>query len=524
MPGDAWFRGPKFWLVCVIAYACVAWLYWPSVQLVPISLDDASSLRFPTELLGHDRFGHWRPVKNALFLALSRYAEWLPIVRGLLLGIVLGSAALSQALVTQLLGSRPWALLATMCWLLNPITATVVCWLSTANLAICLLGILGFVYFAESSWLIALAALLLALLSHELGVVAPLVWMAKPGREPNRRIAVAAAVCIVTSVGLHLRSDTTPVAYRAAEHSRGLLMLSAPRYLVENLRLWFWLPGRFGVLWTDEPSRHVVVSLVSWSCLIASCVVWWRVRGRDRCLDFALLWVAAMLVPLVNFLPIGNTPVAVHYLYLPGVGLALALTRLAQRIAAPAATVALVALIAAWLPEQRRTLAAWQSGEALFTATLENYPDNVEARVNLSASYLDQRKYAQAEALLADTRGDYGLASNRFKLLAETGRREEALAFFAAHPELNTPEALLPYAQLLQRAGHRDKAAAAFRRAFEAARDPELRFAAGYQLALELVRSQDYPQAEVLIDRLLLEFPDRPELRFSKQLLSHARD
>jgi tetratricopeptide (TPR) repeat protein len=235
------------------------------------------------------------------------------------------------------------------------------------------------------------------------------------------------------------------------------------------------------------------------------------------------VWVAVTLVPVINLVPIGNTPVAMHYLYVPGVGLALALTRFAQRLAAPVSAVALVALIAAWLPEQRSSLAAWQSAEALFSATLHNYPANTEARVNLSAAYLDQREYARAEALLTETRGEYGLAFNRFKLLFETARYDEALAFFAAHPELNTPEALLPYAQLLQRAGRHEQATAALRRAFEDARDPELRFSAGHQLALALVRTQKYPQAEVLIDRLMIEFPDRPELRFSKDLLSRAR-
>lgn len=523
MPSEAWFRGATFWIVCAVAYAAVALLYWPSVHLAPIALDDAGSLRLPAGLFAYDRFGHLRPVKNALFLVLSRHGEWLPIWRALLLAIVLGSAALSQALFMQLLGSRPWALLATLCWLLNPIAASVISWLSTANLAICLLGIVGYVYFAERSLVVALAALLLALLSHELGFVAPLLWLAQHGRLPKARIGIASVLCVVAAVILHLRPDTLEVTYRAAQHPGGLLMLNAPRYLFENLRLWFWLDGRFGVLLPDEPSRHVVASLTGWLCLIAGLVAWWRLRARDRCLDFALLWVAATLLPLVNLLPIGNTPVAMHYLYLPGVGLALALTRLAQRINAPVGALALVALIAAWIPEQRRSLLAWQSAEALYTATLRNYPENVEARVNLSASYLDQRQYAQAEALLTDARGDYGLLRNRFQLLAETGRRKEALAFFAAHSELNTPDGLIAYAQLLQREGRDDQALAALRRAFEAARDSKTRFAAGYQLAIGLVRAQEFPQAETLIDRLSSEFPDRPELRFSKELLRRAR-
>jgi tetratricopeptide (TPR) repeat protein len=513
-----------FWVVCAIAYAGVALLYWHTVHLGPIALDDASSLHFPAVLFAHDRFGHWRPIKNALFLALSRHGEWLPIWRALLLGIVLGSAALSQALATQLLGNRAWALLATLCWLLNPITANVLCWLSTANLATCLLGILGFVYFAERSWLIALASLMIALLSHELGFVALLLWIAQHGRLPNRRITVASGVCIAACLVFHLQPDTTAVTYRAAEHPRLLLVLSAPRYLFENLRLWLWLPGRFGVLLTDEPSRHVLVSVIGWLCLIAVLVVWWRLRGRDRCLDFALLWIAATLVPVINLVPIGNTPVAMHYLYLPGVGLALALTRIAQRVPLPlAAAVALIALIAAWLPEQRRSLAAWQNADALYIATLHNYPDNVEARSNLSAIYLNQRKYAQAEALLADTAGDYGLAVNRLKLLAETGRHEEALSFFAARPELNTPEALIVYAQLQQHEGRHAQATSALHRAFDRAHDPETRFNAGYQLVLELVRAEDYREAETLIDQLIREFPARPELRFSKDLLSRAR-
>jgi hypothetical protein len=514
---------PRFWLSCAIAYLTIALLYWPSVRLAPLPLDDVGQLRELAELpfahvLDYDRFGHLRPVKAALFWLLSRHLAWLPVCRCGLLAVVLATAALWQLLCTRLLQSRGWALAAAICWAVNPTTATALCWLSTANLTLSLFAILAYLWLAQRPSLLcalsAVACLLVAMLSHELAVLAPVLWLAhrralavpaasRPRIMPLMAAALAGIVVLIT---LHVTHAAPTIAYRSAAHSPWLLVLSSARYLLENLRLWLWLPGRFGVLLSDAPAEHVQASVLAWLGVVAACTAWWRVRPRDPIIAFGVLWTAVLLLPLVNLVPLGNTPVAMHYLVLPGAGLALLLTRVAQRLTdalrrwqrprvAWLPALVLVMLSAAWLPEQQRALAAWADAQRLYETTVRNYPQNLEARVNLAAIYLDEKRYPEADALLVATLAlapnDVGLAANRFKLFFETRKLEAALDVFS--------------------------------RVLAPAMQPEDRLATGYQLSIALVRAEHFAQAEALVDRLLAEFPARPELLFSKQQLTKQR-
>jgi tetratricopeptide (TPR) repeat protein len=280
-------------------------------------------------------------------------------------------------------------------------------------------------------------------------------------------------------------------------------------------------------------------SAIGWLVLAAACGLIWQLRRlRDGALNFAWLWTAGFIVPVANFVPVGNTPVAMHYLYLPGLGLALLNTRLVQRFVdglrsqgypriAVLPALALGALILAWLPEQRKALGTWADATALYARTIQNYPSNVEARVNLAALYMDSGKHVEAEMMLTEALAlapdDPLVLANRFKLLAELGRIDEALAVQDAHPELNAPAMMFLRGTLLLRTQRDAEAAGAFRQAFGGAVEPEERFAAGYQLAIAHVRTEHYAEAEVLIDQLLGEFPGRPELLLGKQLLTQQR-
>ncbi len=256
---------------------------------------------------------------------------------------------------------------------------------------------------------------------------------------------------------------------------------------------------------------------------------------RDRVLGFALLWIAALLVPLVDLVPRGNTPVAVHYLYLPGVGLALFVVRAAQHMtevlqrtriphAAFAAAATPVLLVAVWQPELWTTVAAWSDAEMLYSATVRNYPDNIEARANLSAVYLNRERYAQADRLLSESLRlsphDPALIRNRFELLWRTRRAKEALAFLDAHPSLSAPPYLIQRGKLLEQLDRHAQAAAALESALETATEPRDRLAAGYHLVTVLVRLHRRREAIQLTERLLEEFPGRKELLIAKRLLT----
>jgi hypothetical protein len=557
--------GPSRWYfiaACFGAYVAIAALFWSTLQLAPISLDDQNQLQELalqpfTRVFGYDHFGYMRPVKSALFWALARSPEAIEVWRLALLSVFLASVVLGQVFCTTLLRSRWWGLLAIVCWALNPTTLSTLCWLSTANLAIAQLAVFAYLLLAERAVRLdetprianlaaigAVSSLQFAVLSYQLAVVAPVLWFVQRHsivvpRASRRRVVVLAVgsfACLLVMIFLHVSQQAPTIDYRFARNPHWLLVLSAPRYLAENLRLWLWLPGRFGVLLADEPAQHVWASVASWCVMIAACALAWKWRQHDRMVGLPLFWCAALLVPLMNFVPIGNTPIAMHYLYLPGFGLALLLARAAQfatsalrrtqRVwVAWSPALLLGCLIVAWLPEERRVAEAWADARTLYARTIHNYPGNIEARVNLTAIHLDAQEYAKADELLVESLRleptNFGLLSNRFRLLASLGRVQEALALQDAHPELNTPEYLVPRGMLLEKQGRHDDAAKVFQQAFDAAVRPDDRFAAGYHLAMSLVRTERNLQAELLIDRLLTEFPGRPELVYSKRLLAN---
>jgi tetratricopeptide (TPR) repeat protein len=325
--------------------------------------------------------------------------------------------------------------------------------------------------------------------------------------------------------------------YRFRAEPAWLISFSAARYLGQHALLWLLPGGRFGVLLRDQPAQHLIASAAAWAGLIAALVLLWKHRRRDPVLSFGLVWFAIALAPVVNFVPLGNTPVAMHYAYLPGIGLALALVRaasaLGSRLALPrrpalALIFALtVALGLYWLREGERVVRAWSDEEPLFATTVANYPDQVEPLVNLASVYLDRQHYDRAGALLERARAiapdDDGVVRNQFALFWQTGQFAAALAVLDRLPEAaQRPEFQLGRGQALARLGRHGEAALALQRAFDSggpAIDPELRFVAGYQLMVALLQSGRRAEAERVFARLLAEYPQRRELEVALQLL-----
>lgn len=543
--------------LCVVALA----LLWPVLSYESVGLDDASLLsEFSgadlARIWARDHFGHLRPVKNVLFWLVARDAELLPSIRVLVLAAAAGSALMLQLLATQVLGSRWWGLLAAACWLLNPTTASVAAWLAASNYVLALFFALAYVLLAGRSplgdaWadrlvmVAAHVALLLAALSHELCLLAPLLLLVtrSPGvRFPSlqRRTAVltlAAAVPVSAVVLLQALGRGVDVAYRTATHSNVVLFLSSARYAFSNLRLWYWQRGAFGVLLTDEPGEQGRLSALAWLALAAvvAALAWvWR---RDPASRLGIAWVAAFLLPLVNLVPLGNTPIAVHYLYLSGPGLALLLSRAAQRCvdrlsvvprlrALPAAVVVL--LVVLWLPEFQSSVSAWSDTAQLYGATLKNHPANVEARANLVSAYLEQGQLGRADELLVESLriapNDPALVGNRFELLWRMERWADALALLDAHDTLRGDDYLYRRGRILEALGRPLEALAPYAVVSAKATEPELRFAAGYQRATILVNAGRLAEAKQQIERMLKEFPDDPRLQLTYRVMTEQLD
>jgi tetratricopeptide (TPR) repeat protein len=563
----------RFWLACAAVYAAVLGLYWPSLSFRPISLDDLSQLQAATsqsfaQIFAPDRYGHVRPVKSALFIVLARSPELWGAFRIGMLAVLLAATVLVQRLATRLTGSRGAGLAVAACWALNPTTASAICWLSAANVALCAIGILLYLECARRalepaldrpsprapSWLaLALFCLLLALASHELAVVAPLLlWTrtklfaasapATPTRRSARLVYLGSAAVVLLCVAFVLATARLQAAYRFGSEPAWLIGFSAARYLAENVLLWLLPAGRFGVLLGDRPAQQLIASSIAWLVLLGAGVLLWKQRLRDPVISFGLVWVVITLAPVANFVPLGNTPLAMHYAVVPGVGLSLVLVRALQafarrvardRFAAyrPLLAGALIAgLGASFLPATTRAIEAWGDEERLFATTVENHPDEIEPLVNLASVHLDRRQYERAASVLERARAlepdDLGVLRNEFALRWQTGRFADAVALLDRHPKAaERPEFQLGRGQALARLGRTAEAAVALQRAFDSDSpeiDRELRFAAGYQLMGALLQTGRRSDAERIFDRLYADYPEREELRVVHQLLRGA--
>lgn len=549
-----------FWLVRAALYVLAASLLWPSLSYAPVSLDDASMLRTMADqplsvVWEFDRFGHLRPAKSLLFWLLEHDVAPIGFWRGVVLLTFVATMAAVQSLAARVAKSHWTGIAALACWALHPTTASVVCWLSAANIAFCLLFVLLYLRCGELAlaaqgqalgerWYVALAMLALAaaLLSHELALASPLLLLVLHRlvhrSERSRGLYVGSAAVACASLALSLWSSGGASAYRfETDTPAWLISLSSARYFGEHLSLWLWPLGSFGILLRDDPAHQILESSVWWLALLLAGYVAFCFRHRDRALTLGLFWAAVMLAPSSNFVPFGNTPLAMHYLYVPGVGLAIALSRAVFLVTAavrhgPAGSRGLafaVFMVVAALSvvESRRAVAAWSDDEQLYRATLENHPDNVEAWVNLSAVLLREERFDEASSALEAARAlaphDLNVIRNSLSLLAIKGQYVALLELLSLHPELRQqPEFSLRAGEALRLLERHREAATAYQQAFEAATpsgQPAEWCEAGYRLAIaRLQTGATMEQVQTLVRRLLPHCPDPALVRLGELL------
>lgn len=536
------------------------WLLLPSLRFAPISLDDyrhLHSLQHESleSVWRRDPFGHFRPLKNLLFWLIARDIASLESWRAVILGTSLCTVALVQAFSSRLAQSRWLGLAVAMLWGLHPTTATAVCWLSTSNIAVSVLALLVYVGLAECGHAfgasrmrrrmltaLSLGALSFSLLSHEFGYLGPALYVVGTRllRRPRLSPAVLIGSCSIGALGLVTRLLIVAggAAYRASGDAPSAMIMSAARHFGENALLWLWPFGSFGVLLHDSQHDQWLTDALAWSALLFATALFSRVWRRSPALTLGVTVFTLPLLLVSNVVPLGNTPVAVHYLYLPGIGLSLAtviiiatvarrISRENRRLQRLIASTAIAMLAAAELIEARAVVAAWADEETLFGVTLRNYPDNVEAAVNLSAIYLRRGELERAAELLKQAdRLDPGnslVLRNRLSLLFTRGRYQDALEALDSRPTLDSePELLISKGEALRHLQRYPDAALAFEKAYASlspTTQAELRFHAAYSWIGVLFQAQRGREARDLLDQLLAEYPEREELKRIERLL-----
>ena len=439
----------------------------------PMILDDlsqmalASSWSSAAKILGPDCYGFFRPVKNVIFFLLARHAAGLPMIgHALSLGLFLVTVILSFLYFRRVLGSDGLGLAAAGLWALAPTQVAVVIWLSCANQLVMMCAVFGALLFHERAqavgsatrpWWWGGAALcsLLAMASYEIAVVLPAlavlhdVWMdahrlAKARNRAGYMLLSGVAASFVAARFM-LGNRTLSGNPLFASMSKTELMFSSAYFLADHLGMWLWPFGRQGILRSFDVRQEGMMLAVASAWLVVAAVVLGGIHMRKKApwFGWAMIWFSVSMFPVSNIVPLFVGPFGDYYLPLASVGLAMAVvagTRQLRDVACGRGwlrkmAVLPIAGVLAWggwrVVETAGWVLTWNSEEALFRRTLENYPDAHSVRGNLarllSQQGLVDEAVREANKVIAaapwQTHAYYSLAD----ALLRAGRLDESM-------------------------------------------------------------------------------------------------
>ena len=396
---------------------------------------------------------------------------------------------------------RNWlaSLLVAYLFLAHPLHVESVAWIAERKDLLCgmffLLSILAYLRYAARPcarrYALVVCAFALALLSKPMAVTLPVVLLlldfwpldrlrGEPALVLGRRFP-AYAVLLAEKIPLFALSLASGIVTLAAQKlaiasidgvTPGYRLMNSvvayATYLRDTIA-----PTRLAILYLLGPIDFLASFLPSLLVLgaISVAVAGWR--KRYPWLLFGWLWFLLTLLPVIGLIQVGYQSHADRYMYLPSIGLFLALGAAIARLSGAASKKALLALVPAlvfysfiaWVQ-----LGYWSGSYMLFTRVLdvvgESYPANVmlasfhlrEGRVQeaeahalkalslssgsvealsvLGAVLMAKKDYSGAEQLvrvaLSKSPGDARLLNNLGAVLEQQGRLEEARQLFAA--------------------------------------------------------------------------------------------
>ncbi|HEX4146274.1 MAG TPA: tetratricopeptide repeat protein [Pirellulales bacterium] len=282
-------------------------------------------------------------------------------------------------------------------------------------------------------------------------------------------VALAAGDCLIT-----LRTHTSPGIDLALSVRIGNAAVSCINYVAA-----FFYPvglaAFYPILPGGPPTWKAAGAIAVLAVISAAALIW---RRRCPYLFVGWFWYLGMLSPVLGVVKIGALAMADRYMYLPGIGLCIALAWGATRLAAgslerlrvlgvcAALVIAVFMAFAAW------QTSFWRTDETLWGHALACTSDNAEAEVGLADALvrrdqLDQAidHYRRAQRNPTDCAPFNNLGS----LLARQGKLDAAAAQFrkALEIEPNSSAAHANLGMALARQNRPDDAMEQFRRAIE---------------------------------------------------------
>ena len=157
-----------------------------------------------------------------------------------------------------------------------------------------------------------------------------------------------------------------------------------------------------------------------WAMLVLSCgllggITWalWRYRKAAPWALWGWVWFVGALFPLSGWVWAGAEKLATRFMYVPHMGLALAVSLAAAqgcsrwRAARPWAVAGLVLVLAAYAGMTLHLLPFWRSNLTLFPRVLQGNPQSVHGFDNLALAYYKAGRYADWQAFLEGFRAQH---------------------------------------------------------------------------------------------------------------------
>ena len=218
--------------------------------------------------------------------------------------------------------------------------------------------------------------------------------------------------------------------------SLGARVLQSAVHAGHYLRLFFWPSGLCALYPRAEAAPDLGAALPVLLGFLALTIFFFLSARRRPWLIVGWLWFLGVLVPVIGVVPVGFQGIADRYLYVPMIGLLLAVAWTIRELAGSrAGRWIAVGLAAAGLTAEavvtRRQISHWENSEALFRRAVTVTRNNFVMHYNLGRQLLLQERLDEALGQFREAiriRPDYFLAQNNVGwTLMLQGRNEEAL-------------------------------------------------------------------------------------------------
>lgn len=340
----------------------------------------------------------YRPIQSLTYLA--DYSIWKLNPFGYHLTntlIHIANAILIYLLAQYLIKIRFAALFTSLLFLVHPVQTEAVTYISgRADPLVALFLLISFISFIKLRYILSLCAFILAFLSKEAGLIFPVILLVYCLLDKNTQgkkrplflgiFFLTAIIYLLTRSYLFdflqapFASSAGPlftrivISCKAFVHYLGFIVFPFGLHMERQLNI-------SGSLF--EPD--IWISLV---LLIIFIILAVRPPKESKAASFGLSWFLIALIPTAGILPI-NAFIAEHWLYLPSIGLFLALTSYFPKKRNFAILMSIILSALAVLTIKQNTV--WKNKETLYKHILKFNPASSRAHFNLGSVYGERK-------------------------------------------------------------------------------------------------------------------------------------